>query len=263
VTDRPTAATITAEQLAQLYADLDRYEEVLATLNETLVARSKQTARAEADLAALRQVARGYCPACGRGDAAPTVADWEQQKTRADRAEATLDRVRALRDKWLLMTLEPGQVRRLLDQLTHTIGGKQTATEATGPATWLLAGTRDLAIPGQHQLTVRPVDPEEERAASDRDACEHHYETRILGGHPITVTACTFCRTPDWPDLYEQAENLYRWGREEALAGKPPRERLSAYDMPRQGEPPAHDAGPDIADCRADDRRWPLEKAGE
>lgn len=38
-------------------------------------------------LTALRAVARGYCPACGRGDAAPTVDDWEQQKTRADQAE--------------------------------------------------------------------------------------------------------------------------------------------------------------------------------
>lgn len=43
---------------------------------------------AEAELAALRQVARGYCPACGRGDCAPTVEDWEQQKQRADQAEA-------------------------------------------------------------------------------------------------------------------------------------------------------------------------------
>jgi hypothetical protein len=42
----------------------------------------------ERQLAALRQVARGYCPACGRGDAAPTVADWETQKQRADEAEA-------------------------------------------------------------------------------------------------------------------------------------------------------------------------------
>ena len=41
-------------------------------------------------LAALRQVARGYCPECGRGDAAPTVADWEQQKQRANRAEAKI-----------------------------------------------------------------------------------------------------------------------------------------------------------------------------
>lgn len=38
-------------------------------------------------LAALRQVARVYCPHCGRGDAAPTVTDWEQQKQRADQAE--------------------------------------------------------------------------------------------------------------------------------------------------------------------------------
>ncbi|MEU3283364.1 hypothetical protein, partial [Streptomyces antibioticus] len=41
-------------------------------------------------LDALRQVARGYCPACGRGDASPTVEDWEQQKQRADEAESRL-----------------------------------------------------------------------------------------------------------------------------------------------------------------------------
>jgi hypothetical protein len=41
--------------------------------------------------AALRQVARGYCPDCGRGDAAPTVDDWEQQKQRADTAEKQRD----------------------------------------------------------------------------------------------------------------------------------------------------------------------------
>jgi hypothetical protein len=62
VTDRHTIDTINSDQLDQLY---DRLE-------------------------ALRQVARGYCPACGRGDAAPTVADWEQQKTRASQAEELL-----------------------------------------------------------------------------------------------------------------------------------------------------------------------------
>jgi uncharacterized coiled-coil protein SlyX len=85
VTDRPTAATITDADLAQLYADLahaqaeaarwaeaesadvaagsyagrveelqtdlTRYEEVLAELNETLIARAKQLARAEAAIA--------------------------------------------------------------------------------------------------------------------------------------------------------------------------------------------------------------------
>jgi len=51
--------------------------------------------KAQDELAALRQVARGYCPACGRGDAAPTVEDWEQQKQRADQAEAEVRRLRA------------------------------------------------------------------------------------------------------------------------------------------------------------------------
>lgn len=46
-------------------------------------------------LEALRAVARDYCPACGRGDAAPTVTDWEQQKERATRAETALARIAA------------------------------------------------------------------------------------------------------------------------------------------------------------------------
>lgn len=92
--------------------------------------------------------------------------------------------------------------------------------------------------------------------------CEHAYETRLLGGHPITVRACVFCREPDWNDLNEQAQQLYQWGREEALAGKPNRARLSAYDMPRE-DPPAHDAGPTVAECAAADRVWPLQKEGE
>ncbi|MFD4547233.1 hypothetical protein [Streptomyces sp. NPDC058466] len=64
--------------------------------------------------------------------------------------------------------------------------------------------------------------------------CEHHYETRILGGHPISVRICVFCRTPDWADLGEQAVELYRWGWQEGRAGKVAREALSAYDKPRE-----------------------------
>jgi len=37
------------------------------------------------------------------------------------------------------------------------------------------------------------------------NACEHHYGTHILGGHPIHVPICTICGTPDWNDLAEQA----------------------------------------------------------
>jgi hypothetical protein len=35
-------------------------------------------------LAALRQVARGYCPHCGRGDASPTAEQWEQMRRERD-----------------------------------------------------------------------------------------------------------------------------------------------------------------------------------
>lgn len=94
--------------------------------------------------------------------------------------------------------------------------------------------------------------------------CEHHYETHILGGHPLTVRLCVFCRTPDWADLYQEAEALFRWGREEGLAGLPPRERLSAYDRPAEDQLAARpDSGPSVREAAADDRRWPLEKAGE
>lgn len=47
-------------------------------------------------LEALQAVARGYCPDCGRGDAAPTVEHWETERRRAETAKAAVDRVRAL-----------------------------------------------------------------------------------------------------------------------------------------------------------------------
>jgi hypothetical protein len=51
-------------------------------------------------LEALRAVARGYCPHCGRGDAAPTVDDWQRERRRADEAEVALARVQALAERW-------------------------------------------------------------------------------------------------------------------------------------------------------------------
>jgi hypothetical protein len=205
MTDRIPLDDMTSDQLDQLYAELD----------------------------ALRQVARGYCPACGRGDAAPTVADWEQQKTRADQAEADLDRARAEANAWaeaesadvaagsyagrveeLQNTLD--RVRALGERWRYTGDRKHTAlpellsaldgpapappgpvaTEAARPATWLLAGTRDLSIPTQHQFTVRPVDPELERAATARAvqaAQDHEHATAqltTLGAPPVPCPAC-------------------------------------------------------------------------
>jgi hypothetical protein len=74
--------------------------------------------------------------------------------------------------------------------------------------------------------------PEPHAVAADN--CEHHYATQLLGGHPLSVRACTLCHTPDWDDLMEQALALYQWGHQEGLAGHPRRKTLSAYDKPRE-----------------------------
>ncbi|MEU0659583.1 hypothetical protein [Streptomyces lavendulocolor] len=51
-------------------------------------------AEALAAVAALREIDRGYCPHCGRGDCSPTAAQWLQERQRADRAEADLAEAR-------------------------------------------------------------------------------------------------------------------------------------------------------------------------
>lgn len=79
--DRIKLDDLTSADLDELYDDLDRYAEVVGELNEANTTMAR-------DLAELRQVARGYCPACGRGDAAPTVEDWERERQRAEQAEA-------------------------------------------------------------------------------------------------------------------------------------------------------------------------------
>ncbi|MYR75103.1 MULTISPECIES: hypothetical protein [unclassified Streptomyces] len=78
---------------------------------------------------------------------------------------------------------------------------------------------------------------------SAQSVCDHAYEVRMLGGHPLSVRLCALCRTPDWRDLYEQADALFRWGREEGLAGRPPRVTISAYDQPTEREPELPDTG--------------------
>ncbi|TVZ96489.1 hypothetical protein [Streptomyces sp. BK340] len=83
----------TRQSLTDTTRALERHREAARTAIREAEQRAEQ---AETELAELRTVARGYCPACGRGDAAPTVEDWEQQKQRAERAEAAITRVRAI-----------------------------------------------------------------------------------------------------------------------------------------------------------------------
>jgi hypothetical protein len=68
-------------------------------LRDQLAAAIRALGKSETELAALRQVARGYCPNCGRGDAAPSVEDWERERQRADSAEEGARRALAQRQE--------------------------------------------------------------------------------------------------------------------------------------------------------------------
>lgn len=127
-------------------------------------------------LAALQQVARGYCPACGRGDASPTTAQWYAERQRADHAEGQLRHLQATSEAaGILLTRttdERDQLRAAIarvralaarirqgapwtanhDDLTDRILAAlepvgPATTQTTEPAGWLHAGTRDLSIP--------------------------------------------------------------------------------------------------------------------
>lgn len=83
MTDRIPLDDMTSDQLDALYERLNDAEKVIAHLEDG----EKLRLRAETELAALRAVARGYCPACGRGDAAPTVEDWQRERDEHGRLE--------------------------------------------------------------------------------------------------------------------------------------------------------------------------------
>lgn len=78
--DGQPAIPVRVDEYNQLIAETARLEAELGDYDQ-------RVQQLDAELAALRQVARGYCPACGRGDAAPGVDDWERERKRADRAE--------------------------------------------------------------------------------------------------------------------------------------------------------------------------------
>ena len=94
----------------------------------------------------LRAVARGYCPACGRGDAAPTVTDWEQQRRRAARESA---RASQAEQRLLDMTLNRDhaetQLQQLADAIRATLNPAHSLTAALDRLAAALPAARDGA----------------------------------------------------------------------------------------------------------------------
>ncbi|MFD9630109.1 hypothetical protein [Streptomyces violascens] len=61
-----------------------------------MTVRDAELEQLRAQLAALTEIARGYCPHCGRGDATPTTDQYLEQVRIANNADIILDRVRAI-----------------------------------------------------------------------------------------------------------------------------------------------------------------------
>lgn len=156
MTDRKTLDQMNSDDLGQLYDQLDRAQRVAlnaldhepaatdAELRRQLEAAISALGKSETELAALRTVSRGYCPACGRGDATPTVADWEQQKQRADQAEARLSHLQTTSEAAGILLARTTDER---DQLRATIERVRVALAAFDDRGVLRIGGTNFDIP--------------------------------------------------------------------------------------------------------------------
>jgi DNA repair exonuclease SbcCD ATPase subunit len=163
MTDRHTVNTITSDALDALYEQLEAAENSeaqrqLATAREAFASATSRAARAEADLAALRAVARGYCPHCGRGDAGITTDQWERERQRANEAEGRLAHLQASSEaagRYLTRTVdEHNQLRAAIRRLATLIraGAPWAANHDTGPTVAEAAANdrrRPLEKPGE------------------------------------------------------------------------------------------------------------------
>lgn len=121
---RPRVDQLTDDQLDQLYAELWhlRLDKEGADLALQAAVRKAEEQRqraekAEAELTALKTIATGYCPECGRGDCSPTAQQWLDQRDRANTAEAAIARVRALADQWAILRAHGSATTELLAAL--------------------------------------------------------------------------------------------------------------------------------------------------
>jgi hypothetical protein len=137
--------------------------------------------------AALRQVARGYCPDCGRGDAAPTVDDWEQQRQRADEAEGRLAHLQESSEavgRYLTRTVdERNQLRATLARAREAAAwirrNYPALTQANGRLTAALE--QPAARPTATQATDGKCSP-------DASETEPNTWTEPTHPHPCTAT---------------------------------------------------------------------------
>lgn len=127
---------------------------------------------------AVADIARGYCPHCGRGDAAPTAEQWLEQKQRAERAEHARD------------AAEEAE-RRMLEQRQEMAAERYAWQERGDKAEAELTETRNaLAMQKGVSADLR-VESKARGDKLDRVRKIHRSERDDLGG-----VECGECRTP-------------------------------------------------------------------
>jgi hypothetical protein len=192
-----------------------------------------------------------------------------------------IGQIRALRDDWLLMTLEPGQVRRLLNGITRALDEPvpEAATQATDPAQ-LAAAIERVRGYAQHLsdngddrgsfiLTLLDTDPMRTRATE-----AEHEAIRQLDADPHGLNAGMIVQ----PYRNDRGDNVWVfrcWGTDTCdgflsldhtseQSAQRARDRHVAEEHSEARPEPATITGPTVAEAAAQDRRWwNGEKTGE
>lgn len=167
---------------------------------------AEENARLRAELAALAAdtPSTGYCPACGRGDCAPGIREWQHQYERAATAEAALtdarrelaERDRLLSDAGDLYRMHrdnADQARRELAAMTHaaTVNGDahRTAYQAGEAARSALDRVR--AEVDRIEAACTPADSEIKGAYL---GCLRHVRAALDGPTPGSTPQPTTAR---------------------------------------------------------------------
>lgn len=108
---RHTADTITDDDLDELYADLDRYEEVQGEMNENAIDLARRAARAEATVARVQGLARLWLKRTDQLSQAGRLLTDALDHPAATDAEAAVARVQRL--------LTSGPIGTCCDHLVH------------------------------------------------------------------------------------------------------------------------------------------------
>ncbi|NUR04229.1 MAG: hypothetical protein HOY79_49335 [Streptomyces sp.] len=160
-------------------------------LQQRLEAAIQALGAAETELAALRKVARGYCPACGRGDCAPTVQDWEAERQRAERAEQEAAATATAAAHMVNLVRERAERAEAAVTRVRTIAG------------WAIQGWSDISPQKIFNALDEPASAAATQATGHRylstgclhdqhDYCQSH--TGLSGAK--TPAQCKFCKAP-------------------------------------------------------------------